>query len=176
MPTTSQGVTPLALVRWCAAFVAVGVLGIVGCSATSTNVNPTTVNPVFVSRAIQKGRAVDGEAQHPVVILYEHALLGEGLAKYLHAETGVEATVARGHDLQAVASALALGPAVVIFELSDALRLVDLSALAPKAVLIDVSTVVARGPGACPAAVVLEKILAAVRVGSRHEPSPRVQP
>jgi len=26
---------------------------------------------------------VASQAQHPVVILYEHALLGEGIAKYL---------------------------------------------------------------------------------------------
>ena len=118
---------------------------------------------------------MDGEAQHPVVILYEHALLGEGLAKYLRTQTGVEVTVACGHDLQTVASALALGPAVVIFELSDALRQVDLSALAPQAVLINVSTVVARGPGPSPDAAVLEKILAAVRGSRGPQPSPTVQ-
>jgi len=110
------------------------------------------------------------------VILYEHALLGEGLAKYLRTQTGVEATVACGHDLQAVSSALALNPAVVIFELSDALRQVDLRALAPQAVLIDVSTVVAPGPGLSAAAAVLEKILAAISGSSGHQPSPKVQP
>lgn len=33
-------------------------------------------------------------AQHQVVILYEHALLAEGIAKYLLTQFGVEATVA----------------------------------------------------------------------------------
>ena len=33
------------------------------------------------------------ETQHRVVILYEHALLGEGIAKYLRAQIGVEAMV-----------------------------------------------------------------------------------
>jgi len=54
---------------------------------------------------------VASEAQHPVVILYEHALLGEGIAKYLREQLGVEATVASALNLQAVTSALALGPA-----------------------------------------------------------------
>ena len=44
-------------------------------------------------------------AQHQVVILYEHALLGEGIAKYLLAQLGVEATVAPTDELQAVMGA-----------------------------------------------------------------------
>ena len=58
------------------------------------------------------------QARRPVVILYEHALLGEGIAKYLRAQTGVEATVAPSHHPEAVRLALALDPAVVIFESS----------------------------------------------------------
>jgi len=118
---------------------------------------------------------VTSEAQHPVVILYEHALLGEGIAKYLHAQTGVQATIVSGQDLEAVTAALGFGPTVVIFELSDSLRQVDLAALAPQAVMIDVSTVVAPGPVLSPAAAVLEKILAAISALSGHQPSPKVQ-
>ena len=102
------------------------------------------------------------EAKQSVVILYEHALLGEGIAKYLRDHSGVRATVAPAHDLAAVTSALAYGPTVVIFELSEPLRQVDLSALAPQAVLIDVSTVVTRGPSETPEATGLERILLAV--------------
>jgi DNA-binding NarL/FixJ family response regulator len=102
------------------------------------------------------------EAKQSVVILYEHALLGEGIAKYLRVNSGVEARVASARDLAAVTSALALGPTVVIFELSDPLRQVDLSALAPQAVLIDVSTAVTRGPAVTPEAAGLERILQAV--------------
>jgi hypothetical protein len=105
---------------------------------------------------------VESGAQRPVVILYEHALLGEGIAKYLRAQSGVEATVASGSDLDAVTSALAFGPSVVIFELSDTLRQVDLATLAPDAVLIDVSTVVTRGPAVSPGAAGLDRILQAV--------------
>lgn len=54
-----------------------------------------------------------------VVIVYEHALLGKGIAKCLRAQIGVETTLASTSDPQAVRSALALGPAVVIFEASD---------------------------------------------------------
>jgi hypothetical protein len=106
---------------------------------------------------------VASEAQRPVVILYEHALLGEGIGQYLLAQIGVEATVASALDLEAVTSSLALGPAVVIFELSEPLQQVDLTTLAPHAVLIDVSKVVTRGSAVSPDAAGLEKILLAVR-------------
>jgi hypothetical protein len=103
----------------------------------------------------------------PVVILYEHALLGEGIAEYLLAQLGVEATVASAFDPQAVISLPALGPGVVIFELTESLGRVDLTPLAPGAVLIDVSTVVTRGPALCgPAAAGLQRILQAVRNSS----------
>ena len=113
------------------------------------------------------------EVQHPVVILYEHALLGEGIAKYLREQLGVEATVASALNLQAVTSALALGPAVVIFELTEPLGQVDLTALAPYAVLIDVSTVVKPGPALHPDAAGLQRILQAVRSIGRGTGSSR---
>ena len=102
------------------------------------------------------------EAQYPVVILYEHALLGEGIAKYLRARAGVEATVASAYDTTAVTSALALDPAVVVFELSNPLQQVGLAALAPNAALIDVSTVMTRGSGGSHRVAGLEQILQAV--------------
>jgi len=108
---------------------------------------------------------VVSEAQPLVVILYENPLLGEGIAKYLRAELGVEVMLAAGNDLEAVRSALALGPAVVIFELSDTLRQLDLAALAPYADLIDVSTVVARGTVVPSEVAGLEQILQAIRRG-----------
>ena len=109
------------------------------------------------------------EAQHPVVIVYEHALLGEGIASYLLAQIGVEATVASAQDLEAVTAALALGPEVLIYELNETLQQFDLSTLAPHAVLIDVSTVVTRGSAVSPGAAGLPRILQAVRaaVGAR---------
>ena len=102
------------------------------------------------------------EAKRSVVILYEHELLGAGIAKYLRVHSGIEATVAPGHDLAAVTSALAFDPTVVIYELGEQLRQVDLTALAPQAVLIDVSTVVTLGPSIAPEATGLERLLQAV--------------
>ena len=102
------------------------------------------------------------ETKQSVVILYEHALLGEGIAKYLRANGGVEARIAPAHDLGAVTSALAFGPTVVIFELSGPVREFDLAALAPQAVLIDVTAVVTRGLSATPDAAGLERLLQAV--------------
>ena len=102
------------------------------------------------------------EAQYHVVILYEHPLLGEGIAKYLRTRAGVEATVAASRDSHAVTAALALAPAVVIYELSDPIRQVGLAAMAPGAVLIDVSAVVTRGSVISPGGAGLEQILQVV--------------
>lgn len=103
------------------------------------------------------------QSEHPVVILYEHALLGEGIASYILAQTGVEATVALARDLEVVKSALAIDPAVVIFELNELFQQVDLNALAPHAVLIDMGMVISRGTSAPPDGLLLESILQAVR-------------
>jgi hypothetical protein len=112
---------------------------------------------------------VVSETQRSVVILYECALLGEGIAKYVRAQIGVDATVTSAHDLEAVTSALATGPAVVVFELSDTLRELDLAKLAPHAQLIDVSTVMTPGPVVSPSVTGLERILQAVRGGRISE-------
>jgi hypothetical protein len=121
------------------------------------------------------GRQVASEEQHPVVILYEHALLGEGIARYLRAQLGVEARVVSAFDLQAVTTALALGPAVVIFELTEPLSQVDLTILAPHAVLIDVSRVVTRGLDLSSEAVGLHRIVQAVRGSGRGSGSGRAE-
>jgi DNA-binding NarL/FixJ family response regulator len=114
----------------------------------------------------RKVQSVACEGQHPVVILYKHALLGEGIATYLRRQIGVEANVASAHDPEAVRSALALSPAVLIFESSDPFQQFDLATLAPHAVLIDVSTVITRGSVVSPGAAGLEQILEAVRDSS----------
>ena len=106
------------------------------------------------------------QAQRPVVILYEHALLGEGIAKYLRAQTGVESTVAPSHHPEAVRLALALGPAVVIFESSRPFQQYDLTTLAPHAVLIDLSAVITRGSAPSPSLAGLDQILDVVRDSS----------
>jgi hypothetical protein len=109
---------------------------------------------------------VASEVQHTVVILYEHALLGEGIAKYLRAQTGVQARLESAQNPAAVKSALALGPEVVIFESNDPFQQFDLSTLVPNAVLIDVSTVITRGSVQAPCVAGLEQILQAVRDSS----------
>ncbi len=103
------------------------------------------------------------KVQPLVVILYKHALLGEGIAEHLHAQLGVEAIIASEDDPEAVMSTLGLGPAVVIFEMGDTLRQFDLTTLAPQAVRIDVSTVVTRGPVVSSGVAGMERILQAVR-------------
>ena len=102
------------------------------------------------------------ETEHPIVILYEHALLGEGIARYLLTQIGVQATIVSAHNLETAKSTLASGPAVVIFESSEPLQQVDLSTLAPRAILIDVSMAVTQGSAVSQDAVGLEQIHQAV--------------
>jgi hypothetical protein len=106
---------------------------------------------------------MSSEAHGSVVILYEHALLGEGIARHVLTRCGVQATVAPAHDLEAVSSALALDPSIVIFELIEPLAQGDLATVAPHALLIDISGAVARGAVLTPGAAGLESILSAVR-------------
>ena len=113
-----------------------------------------------------------GEAKHTVVILYEHALLGEGIATYLRAQTGVQARLESANNAAAVRAALALGPEVVIFESNDPFEQFDLSTLVPHAVLIDVSTVITRGSVLAPCVAGLEQILQAVRDSSSDVAGP----
>ena len=108
----------------------------------------------------------------PVVILYEHALLGEGISKYILAESGVEAAVVSALDLDAVESALAYDPAVVIFESVRLLQPVELSSLAPHALLIDVSKVISSGLPVSLGADELKMILHSVLDGIDSIPRP----
>ena len=114
----------------------------------------------------RKGQTVPDATQRSVVILYEHALLGEGIAKHLRTKTGVEATVASTRHPEAVTAALALGPAVVIFESSDPFNELDLATLLPNAVLIDLSAVITRGSAPSPSPAGLDQILDVVRDSS----------
>jgi hypothetical protein len=88
---------------------------------------------------------VPGDQTYPVVLLYVHALLGEGIASYVTAETGVPVRAVSALDHDAVVSALAELPRVVIFERAAGVELAVLTCQAPGAVLIDVSAAVTTG-------------------------------
>lgn len=87
-----------------------------------------------------------GDQTYPVVLLYVHALLGEGIAAYVTGETGVAVRAVPAGDGGAVATALADHPRVVIFERAAGVDPADLARRAPGAVLIDVSAAVTTGP------------------------------
>jgi hypothetical protein len=109
---------------------------------------------------------VASKAKHTVVFLYEHALLGEGIAKYLRDAIGIRAKLVSAHDPIAVSHALALHPEVVIFESEHPLEQFGLDTLVPNAVLIDLSTVITRGSVLAPCVAGLEQILQAIRESS----------
>ena len=108
--------------------------------------------------------------KHPVVLLYVHPLLGQGIASHVQAETGVEVQAVSSIDLPGIRRALAGDPRVIIFERSPVLDILDLPALAPHAVLIDVTDTVGLGP--VPKAPFVptsaESLLAAVQPALAH--------
>lgn len=106
------------------------------------------------------------------MILYEHPLLGEGIATRLRVEAGVDVVLASVHDRQAVLAALGLAPQVVVFERCDEVVLLDLAALAPRAELVDVSAVIGRGARTPQEVTGFELILQALAVGQVPSPTP----
>lgn len=84
--------------------------------------------------------------KHPVVLLYVHPLLGEGIAAHVQSETGVEVRAESALDLDGVIAALGGDPRVIIYERSTVIEKLDLPRLAPHAVLIDVTDTIGRGP------------------------------
>ena len=106
------------------------------------------------------------------MILFEHPLLGEGIATRLRVEAGVDVVLASVHDRQAVLAALRLAPQVVVFERCDEVPNLDLVELAPEAELIDVSTVIGRGAKLPQEVAGFERILQALAGDRVPMPTP----
>ena len=111
--------------------------------------------------------------EHDVVLLYVHALLGEGIAAYVTNETGVRVSAVSALDPDAVASALASHPRVVIFERSPAVDADRITCQAPGAVVFDMSAAATTGPripeqGEAPAVEAIVDAVAGLGVGHPH--------
>lgn len=91
-----------------------------------------------------------------MVVLYEHPLLGEGIARLLVSSTGAVVMAVRGDDCPAVASALAGRPRVVIVERGRLLDCLDVGLAAPGAVLIEVWLTAPDAVGGAQPALVLD--------------------
>jgi len=110
---------------------------------------------------------------HDVVLLYVHALLGEGIAAYVTHETGVGVSAVSALDPDAVASALASHPRVVIFEQSTSVDADRITCQAPGAVVFDMSAASTTGPripeqGEPPAVEAIVSAVAGLGVGHPH--------
>ncbi len=112
---------------------------------------------------------IDANAQ--TAILYEHPLLGEGIAAHLRRALGIHAVLASASDPDAVLSTLALDPRVVIFERAGVLCEQELAALAPHAAFIDVSSAVCQGTPAEDASVDLDRVASAVSASLESNPT-----
>jgi len=74
-----------------------------------------------------------------VIVLYTHPLFGEGIARLLAAEPGVDVMPVAVSDLRRAERSLAQAPDVVIFERGDPDTATDILRFAPSALVIDVS-------------------------------------
>jgi DNA-binding NarL/FixJ family response regulator len=74
-----------------------------------------------------------------VLILYMHPLLGQGLARLLAAEPGLDITSTSAHEAVEARSALASGTQIVIVERGVPIEIADLLRAARDALVIDVS-------------------------------------
>jgi DNA-binding NarL/FixJ family response regulator len=74
-----------------------------------------------------------------VVVIYTHPLFGEGLARMLAGEPGLDVIPVRSVDVLTAERSLAAGPDVVILERSEPDHAVDVLHFAPDALVIDVS-------------------------------------
>ena len=88
--------------------------------------------------------------EQPVVLLYVHPLLGQGLASHLRLTTGVEVLAVPADDPVAVDAALALQPLVVIFERCPELDPATLASRLCDATFVDVSGAVAPAGAVVP--------------------------
>lgn len=108
------------------------------------------------------------------VILFEHPLLGEGLATRLRVEAGVEVVLAPVHDRAAVEAALHDAPQVVVIERRD-LCLDQVRRLAPGAEVVDVSAVVGRGLASPRDVTGFDRMLRALRSERVRVPAPSAE-
>ena len=74
-----------------------------------------------------------------VVVLYTHPLFGEGIARLLAAEPGMDVTPVDASNVERAERSLALEPDVVIFERGEPDTATDILHFAPSALIIDVS-------------------------------------
>jgi DNA-binding NarL/FixJ family response regulator len=79
------------------------------------------------------------ERRVSVVVLYLHPLFGEGIARLLSGEPGVDVTPVATADLERAERSLALAPDVVVFERAEPDTATDVLRFAPSALVIDVS-------------------------------------
>ena len=73
-----------------------------------------------------------------VVVLYRHPLLGQGIARLLTAQPGLDVTLIGSGDRSAAEDALATRPDVVVLERGAPLTAIDILDVAPGALLIDI--------------------------------------
>ncbi|MEI6623728.1 MAG: hypothetical protein WCP28_17690 [Actinomycetes bacterium] len=80
-----------------------------------------------------------------ILILAQHALLGQGLAHWIFSRAGVASVVADASDRDSVEQALASRPRLIIFERTPVVDSVCVAAASPGAVTLDITHAVGVG-------------------------------
>lgn len=110
--------------------------------------------------------------KNSVVIVYENALLGEGISRYILTHTGIKPRLVPAQDSEGVESALASHPQVVILGLEEPSHRVDLEKLDPMSLVIDMRDGVEQDSTIAPESVSMERIVRAVQRVSGGRPHP----
>ncbi len=100
-------------------------------------------------------------ATQRVVVLYEHELLGLGLAARLR-ESGIPSSPVGTADIPAVTAALTTHPDIIITETMHEVCRERISTLSPTSRVVDVSKVIGRGVPATGEIIGFDAILAAI--------------
>lgn len=97
-----------------------------------------------------------------VVIVYENALLGEGISRYILTLTGVKSRLIPARDREGIKSALASHPQILILGLDEPSHRVDLEKLDPRTMVIDMRDAVEQVSSIPPGSAGMERIAKAV--------------
>lgn len=97
-----------------------------------------------------------------VVIVYENALLGEGISRHILTQTGVKSRLVPALNREEIKSALASHPQVLILGLEEPSYRIDLETLDSRTMVIDIRDGIEQDSTISPKSAGMERIVEAV--------------
>lgn len=101
--------------------------------------------------------------KNSIVVVYENALLGEGISRYILTHAGVRSRLVPALNREGIKSALASHPQVLILGLEDPFYRIDLETLDSRTMVIDIRDDAEHAPTIPSESVGMERIVRAVQ-------------